>query len=402
MHKIATVLVAALIVAGAVGDRAEAAGQEWATTGVRPIGQPIAVGGVAVGYLQRDKHVYARGIRPNDGDILWEREVTPSKQTYGVEIVPFGFGGDVFFLEPLPGSPLGDLAARLVVVDAATGRVRHSSPPALFRTTPERCFGDTAVCVMAIPAVGQDARPYRLDLKTGDYAPYAVTGVPEYARDIGERGLIDLGVRPGEEIGLLRDGALRWHRPLTDAFPADFSTTYGWSWTLYQKQGVYAGSVFGRGQRRAGREDRRRPLARGRDTGQLRGPGAADGRGGALPRTRSAAHRLRPDLGLDGDARMIDLTDGAVTAPATDRVYWCLTEARFDFHVGFVYPLGTPMKYERVGGNLAEVCDADGRPVASGLPSSSASQTIGAVTGGYAVVATANGYRGAPVSTGGY
>ncbi|MEU7906174.1 hypothetical protein [Actinoplanes sp. NPDC049118] len=233
--------------AGLACEPAQAAGRDWAITGVHPIGQPIAVGGVAVGYVERDKHVYARGLHPSNGDVLWEREITPTRQTIGIELVPHAVGaGAVTFMTPLP--QLGPDWARVVVVDAATGQVRQSSPSALFRAGPEACFDDRAVCVMATPDADRPMRGDRLDLTTGSYEPYSGTGIPATARCIGDRGLYDLGARPDEEIALIRDGEMRWHRPLADAFPAGFSTSNGWNWTLYP-QVVYAGSVFGRGIR---------------------------------------------------------------------------------------------------------------------------------------------------------
>jgi len=49
--------------------------------------------------------------------------------------------------------------------------------------------------------------------------------------------------------------------------------------------------------------------------------------------------------------------------------------------------------YRRTGGSLAWICDADGDP-ATALPSIGATQSAGARTGHYIVIATADGFLG--------
>ncbi|MFC4065933.1 hypothetical protein [Actinoplanes subglobosus] len=454
MRVPATALLTVALTVGASGAPATASPPDWHVTGVRPIGQPIAVGGVAVGYLTRDRRLYARAMRPADGTTIWEREITPSRQTAGMAIVPARVGDGVALLEPRPDS--GPNWASLTVVEAATGRVVRSSPPAIFRTTAYGCHDDSSACAMSVPHQGGTRREYRLDLATGAFTPHGAE-VPR-ARSIGEAGLTDLGDRPNERIALIRDGAVRWQRPVADAFPTGFSTDNGWTWWYAEQAGVYAGSVFGPARRTANTVDlelHTQTASAGldeqtgavlwRDAGSMtscaysialrdeavrcRVRGTAhfvvsppsesftdldvvlegfDPRTGATRWTlpAGAAEALvsfsQPAAvagehtivaGLPAGDREIDLRDGTVTEPAADARYWCLSRARFDFHEGYTAGDG-PERFDRTGDNLATVCTADGGPADSGRPSPGASQAIGAVVNGYAVVATADGYHG--------
>ncbi|WP_229072832.1 PQQ-like beta-propeller repeat protein [Actinoplanes sp. DH11] len=314
---------------------------------------------------------------------------------------------------------------------------------------------------MATTETGGEMRGYRLDVGTGAFTPYRVA-LPATARAVGEAGLHDLGGRPDERLALVRDGAIRWQRPLTDAFPAGFSTSNGWNWTHLAAAGVFAGSVFSRGVRTTTTVDfdllpdsgsaaldeatgavlwrevgtvvscaGQVPLpyepvrcrVSGREhivfdplkitfedldvtlegfdprTGKTRWAvpaGASEQLAGGLERAAVAGeHTIVARLG-SGD-RMIDLTDGTVTVPPAGAAFWCLKAAQFDYHQGHVAPAGTPERFRREGGNLATACDATGKPTGYGRPPAGASRAVGAVAGGYAVVATADGFQGIAV-----
>ncbi len=118
---------------------------------------------------------------------------------------------------------------------------------------------------------------------------------------------------------------------------------------------------------------------------------------GTVERTPVAGeHTILADL--PAGPRLVDLTDGRVTTPAPGAVFWCQTWVRFDFHEGYRRQPSPTEKYERNGGNVARPCDAEGKPAGSGMPSRGASRAVGALAGGYAVVATANGFRGIAVA----
>src|SRR5690242_10855910 len=66
-------------------------------------------------------------------------------------------------------------------------------------------------------------RPYRLDLATGDFTAES-DGLRNYTRFLHDDGLVDLGDRPRNHLGLLRDGSLRWLIPASAAFPKGSSS----------------------------------------------------------------------------------------------------------------------------------------------------------------------------------
>ncbi|MFC4066254.1 hypothetical protein [Actinoplanes subglobosus] len=445
-----------LTIGGVGGAPASAAPRDWRTTGLHPIGQPIEVGGVAVGYLVRDRHLYARAMRPESGEVLWEREITPSRQTAGILILPAKAGDNVVLLEPRPQS--GKNWASLAIIEPVTGRVLQNSRPAIFRTTPYGCFDDEAACAMSVPFKGGVRKEYRLDSMTGAFTPNPADLAS--ARTVGEGGLMELGIRPEEPLALVRDGEIQWRRPIGDAFPTGYSTDNGWNWMHAEEEGVFAGSVYGPGTWTADAVsidlskgasaglDERTGAVLWRDNGSevgcdyslsLRGePVRCRSRGtvryehkvqresfkdvdvtleGFDPRTGrtrwsipagpatalisfltstpvAGARSILADL--PAGKRKIDLADGSLTVPAPGEVFWCLTRSRFDFHEGYTSD-EFPERFDRVGDNLATACTADGKPARSGKPSAEATKAVGATANGYSVVATIDGYRGIAV-----
>ncbi|MFC7529961.1 hypothetical protein [Actinoplanes sp. GCM10030250] len=203
--------------------------RQWTTTDAAPIGRPLAVDGVLVGYVMRARHVYARGIAPATGRMLWEQEVSPSLQPTGSEIAPHRVGNHAVLLQPEPA--FSPDHARLTVLDPRTGRELHRTPAMLFSSPPESCFAGRSVCALATPETGDPVRGYRLNLDSGAFIPYAETA-PQGARHLGPQGLIALGPTTAEQIALLRDGTLHWQRPLPAVFPRVPATT-GTRWTLH-------------------------------------------------------------------------------------------------------------------------------------------------------------------------
>ena len=137
------------------------------------------------------------------------------------------------------------LFARLVVADPRTGADVAVTAGLLFGSLPSACTGGTDVCTTSRSTPDGAYQTHRLVVATGEYRAEK-TGLPPYARAISSDGLVDLGSRDPETIALVRDGAVRWRTPLSEAFPRKgFSTDNGWTWMRYEKSKIYVGSVFG-------------------------------------------------------------------------------------------------------------------------------------------------------------
>ena len=130
-----------------------AGGSVWTRTGLRPIGQPRAVGPVVVGIVAAaDRRLVLVGIDPATGRELWEQPVTPSRATRGV-VVDFAKVGEdkVAFLRPTADTDAG--SAVIVVADARTGADIAKSPEALFTSMLVSCsssFSTTRITRTAV------------------------------------------------------------------------------------------------------------------------------------------------------------------------------------------------------------------------------------------------------------
>lgn len=214
--------------------------QLWSVS-MRPIGQPFPVGEVVVGAVTEDRELFVVGIDPANGTVLWKQAASPGEVVPGVSTGPVRVGDNVAYFRP---DPTGNLYARLVVADPRTGTDLAASPPLLFGSLPLPCADNTDVCTLSRRNYQDGYRTHRLRVDTNQYV-LEDTGLPPRARLIGEDGLVDFGQRDPEIIGLVRGGKLVWQTPLSQAFPAGFSTDNGWYWARYPEQKVYAGSVYG-------------------------------------------------------------------------------------------------------------------------------------------------------------
>jgi hypothetical protein len=89
---------------------------------------------------------------------------------------------------------------------------------------------------------------------------------------------------------------------------------------------------------------------------------------------------------------LLDYATGSVTAPPAGATFWCMTAMRYETLPAYTAWDGT-RRYDRPGGDLATICDAQGRP-SEELPGAAATMAAGAHVGGYAVIAARNGYVG--------
>jgi len=228
----------------------------WYEHELHPIGQPIAVGDVAVGIVSSDRHAFVVGIDPATGHSLWRQQVSASRISAGEKIVVIPLGDDkVAYLRP----PYPDVEdAQLVVADVHTGKDLAASPPALFTSPPIVCANGKDVCAIICtgqrpPKDGARGAPslssagsqllFRLDLATGE--ALAQNALREWTSFLDPTGLALLGDSPGTSLGLLRGGAPQWLIPGRTAFPADF-TIRAWEWQLFSDPHVFVGSMYGR------------------------------------------------------------------------------------------------------------------------------------------------------------
>jgi outer membrane protein assembly factor BamB len=425
----------------------------WINDDLNPIGQPLAVGAVVVGIVSApEQSLLVVGLDPATGRKLWEQPLTPSSLTPGVRVGVAPVGSDrIAYFRPTPTLP-GTPYAELVLADATTGADIAKSEPALFASAPHACDSSPDVCAIAKTATGTAWGTLRLVPATGR-SIVERDPLPRGARIVGPGGLIDLGDRPGNTLALLREGRVWWRTPVSAAFPPGFSTDNGWSWNLYRDAHLFVGSVagpsvhdgtrlvqdLGRMSATAALSERDGSVAWRDDGSSLnfrleiydapvrcrsRGTRVSDA-GGASESFRGLDVTLEGfdlatgkttwsvPLGGDtllvgGDARppiagptqavlnapagpiVVDVATGQVTRPAAGATFWCGTDRDYQFSPGFVPPDGYSLKFERPGGVLATICDANGHP-AKALPPTAATLTIGARVGDHVVVAVKDG-----------
>jgi hypothetical protein len=74
---------------------------------------------------------------------------------------------------------------------------------------------------------------YSFIISTGRYAVATGDQPPVESRPVGPGGLIDLGERSPERVGVFRDGELLWSMPVIAYFPEGSTTDAGWHFTTY-------------------------------------------------------------------------------------------------------------------------------------------------------------------------
>jgi hypothetical protein len=423
----------------------------WRNADLRPVGQPIAIGDVVVGIVAEDLKAFVVGIDPVSGKTLWRDAMTHSAIARGEPISILKVGDDkVAYLRLThKDSNLGNL----VVVEARSGKELASAPTGRFPSPPIVCANGKDVCAISTLFYGSKQQ-YRLDLSSGQYIAENKL-LPPGARFLSATGLVDLGDRPGNTLGLLRNGAVHWLTRVSAAFPSGYSSDYGWHWTEYPNLHVLVGTV-----------GRNNPTANGKytvyDLGEVAMAGLSERTGEVLWRDtgsqldchlsthdypvrcrtrgkswfhtdRWTVHLADLDVTVEGfdpetgkamwalpmgateeledlmrhpaiagpgqvvvhgrnGPVVLDYAAGTLRVPERGTTYWCMERA--------VYEMAPPYRrstahwsYKRYGGTLASICDEGGRP-ATRLPSIAATMAAGARIGNLAVIATGDGYLG--------
>ncbi|GAA1741717.1 PQQ-binding-like beta-propeller repeat protein [Luedemannella helvata] len=211
----------------------------WTLRDVKPIGQPVNVAGVAVGYVVKSRRLYLVGIDPRAGKELWRKEASPGEVVTGIAVQPFFIQDKVVYQRP---DRTGNLYTRIVVADPRTGEDLVVTKPLLVTSPPGDCSDGIDVCTTSRSNYRGRAVLHRLRIADGSYVAEK-SDTPPGARLVGDAGLLDLGGRDPEKLALSRDGKLVWQINLSSAFPTGYSTDYGWHFEHYPKQNVYVGTL---------------------------------------------------------------------------------------------------------------------------------------------------------------
>jgi hypothetical protein len=421
----------------------------WVNTDLRPIGQLVTIGSTMAGLAVHDARLFLLGIDPATGNVLWRQQTTPNLITIGEPLEVVQIGDDkVAYLRPYDGH-----LAQLVVAEAATGRDLATSPPALFNSLPFACIDGRDACALSVPMAGGRRRQYRLEITTDTYRKEGEV-LPSDTRVLEPPSLVDLGDRPGNTIGWLRNGAIQWRTPASAAFPPGFSSDNCWTWRRFADEHVVVGTTCGpplarkptyvsdleHGAATAGLSDATGEVLwrDGKSTLQCtiekRGyPVRCRVRGVKRRKDSDRASFHELDVTVEGyepatgkttwsvamgaaeslidylsshaiagptqvvvprstGAVLLDYANGRVGAPPASATFWCLARASYELLPAYRDWDG-PLQYDRLGGELATICDAEGRS-SEQLPNAEATIAAGAHVGGYAVIASRNGYIG--------
>src|SRR5438552_4037283 len=91
-----------------------------------------------------------------------------------------------------------------------------------FRSPPIVCANGKDVCAIST-LFYEPQQQYRLERSSGEYVAENKL-LPPWTRFIDTTGLVDLGDRPGNTLGLLRNGAVHWLTKVSAAFPSGYSS----------------------------------------------------------------------------------------------------------------------------------------------------------------------------------
>jgi hypothetical protein len=198
---------------------------------VKPLTQPVYVDGVAVLLASVEAGLTIVAIDPATGKKLWSRPATTSAVSAQEPLSVAVVGDDIAYFRPTAG---GLTSARLVVADVHTGKDLATSPVEVFSTPIQACDQPpTRLCGTARPYLDTAAARYSFIVSTGRYSLGALDQAPVESRPVGPGGLIDLGERSPERVGVFRDGTLLWSMPVVAYFPEGSTTDAGWHFMAY-------------------------------------------------------------------------------------------------------------------------------------------------------------------------
>ena len=209
---------------------------------MRPVSQPVAVGGRFVVYVTDRHRLMIVGLDARSGKVAWVHQATPSGTTLGVGPVVLAIDKRVIFMKPV-GGPI----ARLVEVDARSGRFVWKSQPVLFGEWPHACVRDPrGACETGSSAseLFSNSRLLRFRVSDGRATVGSVFhGSFGSARAISS-GLVDPGLRDPEYLAAASATRVLWRRRLASIFDlGGASTDNGWDIGRLERVGLFVGSV---------------------------------------------------------------------------------------------------------------------------------------------------------------
>ncbi|HYN71373.1 MAG TPA: hypothetical protein VES60_02645 [Nakamurella sp.] len=204
--------------------------QAWAATGFEAKTTPKLVGETAVLYGTVGTQLFLIGLDPATGAERWRHPATAGALSPRQEVEVVTLDDKVAFLRPVPNN---DRMAQIALIDPATGADVIVTEMQWWLGFPAVCYDDPATwCATAYylepNATTLTSRRFRIDRGTG-----ALTLIPEPAAapsapyTVLRNDVVQINGAPTDTLGVVRDGAVVWSRPVTDLAGAG-ATLDGW------------------------------------------------------------------------------------------------------------------------------------------------------------------------------
>lgn len=204
--------------------------QAWAATGFEAKTSPVIVSGTAVLYGTVGTQLFLIGLDPATGAERWRRPATAAALSPHLEVAVVTIDDKVAYLRPVQD----DRMSQIVLIDPATGADTIVTEPRWWLGFPGVCADDPAyLCASAYnlddTSTTLQSRRFRVDRATG-----ALTLVPETPSAPSApyttlwNDVVQISGAPTDTVGIVRDGAVVWSRPLTDLAGPGATLDYGW------------------------------------------------------------------------------------------------------------------------------------------------------------------------------
>lgn len=205
--------------------------QAWAATAFEPRTTPKIIGGTAVIYGTVGTGLFLIGLDPATGAERWRRPASAASLNPDTEIDVDEIDGLVAYFRP--DNPNLPVLSSIVLIDPATGTDMIAAELRGWYTFPEICPDDPAsLCAWAhnveLDNTVQNRR-FRINRQDA-----AVTLIPEgTAADPVPfstlwNDLVSMHGTPDESVGIVRDGAVRWSKPVAELLGAGGTLDHGW------------------------------------------------------------------------------------------------------------------------------------------------------------------------------
>lgn len=213
-------------------DRDQAPIEAAWTTKLDVLGQPASKDGVSLVLAHgKGKSIDAVAVDSKTGKQLWKQPWSPGAVVTGYQLIPRVFESRsgramaVFSVPPknLKANSMDMWKLPITVRDLRTGEEIHRIDKTYQSTPLTACDDEVDACFDHSTKGGQ-----RINLDQGTVGDDP-NGAPGEGRSISSQGLYSSGDRPGEEIGVRRDGKTLWSTPIEDLMGKDVSTDTGWN-----------------------------------------------------------------------------------------------------------------------------------------------------------------------------